>query len=230
MATIQIIAPSTLGLGGIIQGAFGNYAPQTDGSYNVDVRDAVTLLNAGFTYVSSTTDSYTTPLAPAAATIGQIVASGALSNGTIAVSNGTDIVRPVTVEVGTGTAAITAGTVAVRYTGNDGLTTTESYSLVTPANGAVTQTLSRGVSTISSITVSGLVGGTSPWFRMSTTAALSLPVAPTTIDFAVTKEYDAGATATVGSLGTSLASIFPTNAPNGTRTYSFLYTFASPVT
>jgi hypothetical protein len=229
MPSVQITQNSGSGIGGLIQGQFGNYYPASDGSYTVDVRDAPTLLQAGFNYVKTTTDFYTTPLAPAAATVGAILASGSLSNGTLALTANPDVMRQVTVEVGTGTGAITAGSVAVTYTGNDGLLGTDTFSLTVGASAALTQYLSRGAVTISSVVVTGLTGGTSPWFRMSTTAGIALPVSGGCIDFSITREYDSGATAAIGTLGTSLATVFPTGAPNGTRTYSYFYNFTSPV-
>jgi hypothetical protein len=225
---LQIAPPAGAGLGGYIQGLWGNYQPNSDGSYTVDSRDVSPLLVAGFTYVRQSTLSYTLPLAPGAATVGQIVASGALSNGTVAITHQPDTMRPVNVEVGTGTAAITAGTVTTVYVANDGTTQTDVLSLACPASSAVTQGLSKGVVTITSITVAGVVGGTSPWLRASTTAAVSLPVAPGAIDFAVNREYDAGATIAIGALATALGSITPTTAPNATVTFSFAYTYVAP--
>jgi hypothetical protein len=225
---VQITSPLGAGIGGLIQGAWGNYQPASDGSYTVDSRDAATLLAQGFNYVKQIQAAYTLPLAPGAATVGYIVASGALSNGTVALSHGTDVLRPVTVEVGTGTAAITAGNIAVTYVGNDGLSATENYSLVCAASTAVTQTLSRGVDSISLISVTGVVGGTSPWLRMSTTAAISVPVAPGAIDFAVQREWDAGATIAAGSTTATLGTVAVTTAPNGTVTYSFNYFYVAP--
>jgi hypothetical protein len=227
MASVQMAAAA--GIGGVIQGLFGTYQPASDGSYTVDVRDAPGLLVIGMNYVKQLALNYTPPLAPAAATVAAIVSSGALSNGAVAVTAQPDIARPVNVEVGTGTGAITAGNVAVTYIGNDGLTGTDNISAVCGASASTTQSLSRGVVTISSITVSGLTGGTSPWIRLSTTAAISVPVSQGAIDVAFLREYDAGATVAVGTPATALASIAPTNAPNGTRTYSFVYSAVSPV-
>jgi len=226
MATIQLAGN---GFGGVVQGNFGNYQAGTDGTFTVDTRDAPPLIAQGMAYTGHTNTSYTLPKAPAAATIGAVVASGALSNGTVALTANPDVMRPVNVEVGTGTTAITAGTVAVTYVGNDGLSGTDTLSLVCALSTAVTQALSRGVVTISGISVAGVVGGTSPWLRLSTTAAVSVPVDPGAVDFAVTREYDAGATIAVGTLSTAtLGSLTPTTAPNATVTYSFAYSYTSP--
>ena len=226
---VQITAPVGAGLGGIIRGQFGNYQPASDGSYTVDTRDAITLLAGGFSYVKQSSKFYTAPLAPAAATIGAVVASGALSNGTVSLTANPDVMRPVNIEVGTGTLAITAGSMAVTYVGNDGLSGTDTFSLVCPLSSATTQSTSRCVDTITSIVVSGVVGGVSPWRRLSTTAAIGVPVDSGGIDVTFTREYDAGATIAIGTPGTALGSITPTTAPNATVTYGFAYTSTSPV-
>jgi hypothetical protein len=225
MATVQMAGN---GFGGIVQGNYGTYQSASDGTFTVDVRDAPAMLVRGMTYVNIITDHLNLSIPPAAATIGAIVASGALSNGNVAVTANPDVPRVVNVEVGAGTSAITAGTVAVTYTGNDGVSATETLSLVAAANTSTTQALSRGVVTISNITVSGLTGGASPWLRMSTTSALSMPVSKGAVDFAVIREWDSNVTAAIGTLSPVLASITPTNVPNATRTYSFVYTYVTP--
>lgn len=225
-AQVQLAGNSLLG--GVIQGNFGNYTPAADGTWTVDARDAPSLLAQGFNYVKITSRSVTLALAPAAAAIGAVVASGALSNGSVSVTAQPDTARPVNFEVGTGTTAITAGNAAITYVGNDGQTTTDNVSLVCALSSAVTHGLSKGVLSVSSVVISGLVGGTSPWRRMSTTAGVSVPVDPGAVDFSVIREYDAGATIAVGTLASALGSINPTTAPNGTVTYSFNYNYVSP--
>jgi hypothetical protein len=217
------------GFGGVVQGNFGIYQVATDGTFTVDARDAPSMLTLGMAYTKQINTSYTLPLAPGAAAVGNIVASGALSNGTIAITANPDVMRPVNIEVGTGTLPITAGTIAVTYTGNDGTVGTDTFSAVCAASTAVTQGLSRGVSTISSIVASGVVGGVAPWRRMSTTAAVAVPVGANVIDVSFIREYDAGATIALGTPGVALGSIAPTTAPNGTVTYSFAYDYVSPV-
>lgn len=228
MALVQM-APAA-GIGGLVQGSFGNYPQSTDGSYTVDVRDAPVLLGAGFAYMKQISEAYTLPLAPAAATAGRVVASATLSNGNLTVANQPDVMRQVNVVVGTGTTAITAGSVAVTYVGNDGLSGTDTLPVTCALSSSTTQPLSRGVVSVTSGTVSGLVGGTAPYIRLDTTAAVSIPVDQQPADFVVTREYDAGATIAVGTLATAtIATITPTTAPNGTVTYSFMYSYVTPV-
>ena len=227
MANVQLAGGS---FGGVIQGAFGTYQVATDGTFTVDTRDAPSCLALGMAYIKNATRSYVTPLAPAAATVSRIVASVALSNGALTIAANPDVPRPVAIEVNPGTAAITAGNLAVTYEGNDGQLLTENVSLVCAASAPFTNDLSRGVVTISSATVSGLVGGHTPFIRLNTTAELSVPVDPNTVDFAVTREYDNGATAAIGATSVALGSIAPTAAPNATNTYSFMYVYTSPTT
>lgn len=225
---VQVVAPS--GIGGVIMGQFGTYPMATDGSYTIDSRDAPSLLADGFSYVKMGNTTYTTPKAPAAAAAAAIIASAAISNGAVAIAASPDVMRPVEVIWHAGAAAITAGTLTVNYTGNDGVATSDVISLVSALNTTNTAFLSKGAIAVASASVAGLVGGGTTFLYASTDANLSLPVAGGAIDISVSREYDAGATVAVGALLTNvLASITPTNAPNATRTYSFFYSFTSPV-
>lgn len=229
MPTVQLAGN---GFGGVVQGNFGTYQAAADGSFTVDARDVPSLLTRGMAYVKQTSRAFALPLAPAAASVGGLLASGALSNASVSVTAQPDTMRPVNFEWGTGTTAITAGQAAITYTGNDGVVGTDIIPLATALSTANTVALSRGVTSIAAggIVISGLVGGTSPWRRVSTTAGLSVPVDPSAVDFSVTREYDAGATIAVGALiSTVLGSITPTTAPNATVTYSFNYAYLSPV-
>ena len=127
MATVQLAAGS--GIGGLVQGNFGVYQEASDGTFTVDARDAPSLLTQGFGYVKQTTTAITLPLAPAAASIGATVASGALSNGSVSVTANPDTMRPVNFEWGTGTTAITAGTATITYIGNDGASGSDTINL-----------------------------------------------------------------------------------------------------
>ncbi len=225
MATVQLAGN---GFGGLVQGNYGAYRAAADGTFTVDTRDAPSMLALGMSYVNKAVSMHGLLIAPAAATLGHVVASGALSDGAMAIAAQTDVPRQVTVEVGAGTLAVTAGTATVTYIGNDSQTDTDTFSLACPANGSTTQFLSRGALVINSVELAGVVGGAAPWFRMSTTATLALPISPGGADFDVIREYDAGATIAVGALASTLGGITPTTAPNGTVTYGFVYSFTAP--
>lgn len=226
MATVQMAGN---GFGGLVQGNYGSYIAAADGTFTVDTRDAPSMLALGMTFVNNAIEHYNYTIPPAAASGVSVVGSGALSNGSVAVTANPDVPRQVIVVVGTGTLAVTAGSVAVTYVGNDGVSGTDTIPLAMAASANVTHSLSRGVLSISSIVVSGLVGGLSPWIRAGTTSMLAVPAPTGAVDFNFVKEYDAGATIAIGTASTAVFGGFtPTTAPNGTVTYSFLYTYVAP--
>lgn len=227
MSTVRL---ATNSVGGTIQGQYGTYQPASDGTITVDTRDAATLLAAGMSYVANRGDSYTTPFGPAAATAGQIVASAALSNGAVAIANQPDIMRPVNFIFGPGTTALTAGTVSVTYIGNDQQTHTDVLSVVAPASTNITTPLSRGAVSISTIVAGGITGGTSPFVRADTTAAIAVPCDPGAQDFLLNNEIADSTRATLAATfaAASIGCVTVHTAPNGTHTYSLAYAYTSP--
>lgn len=228
MPTVQMASGSS-GIGGVIQALSGTYVPQADGTYLVNVADAPDLLKAGFTYMANRSENYTFPLNPLVATSGQIVASVALSNGTLAIANQPDVMRPVQVIAGAGTVALTGGNLAVSYTGNDGQATVDNVSFVMGANVIQTVYLSKGVVRIASAILTGVAGGASPFIHLDTTSALAVPIDPGAKDFALFQEICSGVITTASVLlATVLGGFTPTTAPNHTVTYSVAYNFVSP--
>ena len=226
MATFVTLSVGNIG--GTIDGNFGTYVPAADGTISADTRDVPALLTLGATYVSKRSTTYYTNIAPGAATVGQLVASGALANGAISVTNQPDVMRQGAMKIAAGTSAITGGTVSIVYKANDGTNTTDVLPATAGASGTATSFLTKGVAHITSITVAGLVGGTSPGIQIDTTASISLPVDPGTVDLTVFKENSNTADETVGTLSTvTLGTIAPSTAPNGTHTYSFAYAYTT---
>ncbi len=226
MSTVQMYGN---GVGGVFQGNYGTYQATSDGTFTIDARDITPALLLGMTYVNKTFDAYYTGGAPAAASAAAYVSSASLSNGNLTIAAQPDVTRQAALVVGTGTTAVTAGSIALTYIANDGTTQTDTFSAVVGASATTTQFTSKGVVHIASGTVSGLVGGTSPFVYLGSTSVLSVPVSPGATDFSVQKENVTGADETVGTLSTvTLGSIAPTSAPNGTRTYSFMYTYYGP--
>lgn len=218
------------GAGGTIRGEYGTYQANAEGLWTVNTLDAPALLAAGFSYVNPQSQSYATPIAPAAAAAGHIIASGALSNGAIAITNQPDVARQVEIAVGAGAAAITAGTLTVVYNGNDGQSDTDTFSLVLAASATATFTLSRGAVSITSVTVADLVGGSSPFIRGDSTTMLALPIAAGAVGLDVVQEYDGSTKETPGALSAAvLGGITPTSAPNATLEYSFVYSYVTPI-
>lgn len=228
MASVKLYVGA---LGGYIKGNFGMYQAGSDGIITVDARDAPPLLAAGASYISNRQSSYTTPVGPLAATSGRIIASGALSNGTISISNQADVMRQVSLVWGTGTGPISAGNMAITYRANDGQNYTENVALALGANGLQTHPLSRGVINISPPVVTGLVGGTSPFRHFDTTAFIAVPVDPGAQDYSTVSEAVDGAIETGGwsDSTSSIGCVSPNTAPNGTHLFSLFYNFVAPV-
>jgi hypothetical protein len=218
--------------GGVVQGNHGTYQAGSDGTAAVDTRDAIGLIAGGSaSYLDTSSGFYTSPIAPAAATVGRIIASGALSNGTITISNQPDVMRQVNMVWGTGTVAISAGSIAISYVANDGQTYTESVALALAASATGTHPLSRGVVHISAPIVTGLTGGVTPFRRFDTTAFLAVPVDPAAQDYATAAESVDGAFETGGwsDSVTSIGCVSPNTAPNATHLFSLFYNFVAPV-
>lgn len=227
MSTIVLTAGS---VGGVVQGNFGTYQQNADGTYTVDTRDAQSLLALGMNYVKQASRSYVVPAAPLVATSGKVVASAALSNGGLTIANQPDVTRPANVVIGTGTAPVTGGTLAMTYAANDGTAAqVDTFALNLAASATVTLSTSKGIQKLATAVVSGLVGGTSPFIHIDTTAAISVPVDVGAVGFGVYQETVDGVLEANGTLAAALGSVAPTTAPNGTHLYSFGYTFTSPV-
>lgn len=216
--------------GAVVNGnAGGPYTQGSDGTAIVDARDVPALLSAGATYLNSAVRNYGQTPAVAAATVGKFVASGALSNGALAIANQPDVPRQARVVWGAGTVALSAGQVSVSYIANDGTIQTDVVSLALAASGTGTSFLTKGVVHLQTPTVSAVSGGASPFIQIDSTTALSVPVDFNAKDVAFLKEtIDTGDEA-VGTVSTTtLATITPTTAPNNTHTYGFLYSFLTP--
>jgi hypothetical protein len=222
-------------VGGLVQGAYGNYAQAADGTFTVDARDAPSLLALGMNYIRNMTTTYNTPMNPGIATLGQIIASGALSNGPAAIAHQPDAMRQVNIVVGAGGAtAVTAGNVAVTYLANDGTTQTDNISAVVALSASTTTSLSKGVAHINTVVIGGILGGASPYIRGDTTAALAVPIAPNSVDINFFKETVNLVDEAIGSVvGLPPGCITPTTNPSGavgagSNSFSFGYAYVAP--
>lgn len=214
-------------IGGVIQTQ--NSGPITvpaNGLISVDSRDVPTLLAAGAAYVNSRLSWFTTGAARAASA-GRIVASGSLSNGTLAIANQPDFPRQLALRVDPGTVSLSAGNVALSYVANDGSTQVDNLSAIATASAPTTQNTTKGVVTLNSVIVTGVTGGATPLVQVNDTNSLSVPVDPGFVNFSVFKEYDASTATTVGTVGTLAASVIPTGTPNSTLTFTFGSTYSA---
>jgi len=222
------------GPGGTVQGNYGTYPPSaTDGFYTVDVRDVPQLLAAGLVLLRNGTEAYTTPISPRNASAGRIAASAALSNGAVTIANQPDVARQLNVILGNqGSPSLSGGSLSLTYTGSDAVQHTDVFSYaIVPQSGSITLNTSRPVAHIVTGTISGVTGGTTPFFRIDDANVFGLPADPGAQDFSVSVEYDGGTLMT--SVGTpSVSCIGATtvqNAPTGTSAYSWIYGFVAPL-
>lgn len=229
MATSIKMSIGSSNLGSVIQGNGGTYAVASDGTFIANASDVPDLLKIGCVYVQAVTKSYGQTPAVATATVGKFVASTTLANGSFTVAAQPDVPRQGQFVIGAGTVAISAGTISLTYIANDGSTQTDVLSLVTPVSGTATLFTSKGMIHINTPTAAGLVGGATPYIYMSSTSVLSVPVDFNTKDVTFIKEtIDTGDEAIGTVNANTLASIQPTVVPNGTHTYSWLYTQNTP--
>lgn len=215
-------------IGGTIQTQnSGTVVVAADGTVTVNSLDAPDLLRAGATFVNVRTGFVYYP-APLAATVGQLVASTALSNGTLSIAHQPDVPRQAAMIVVPGTTAITAGTLTLNYVAADGTTQVDALSLVTAVSTNLTTNASKGVMFINSAVVAGLAGGTSPAIELNTTALVAMPVDANAVDVVVVSEVDSGTPHTPSTTIVNQSCFATSSAPNGTINYSLGFTFTAP--
>jgi len=229
--TVTVIGAVGVTPAGAFQGPFsGTVAANSDGTFTIDPRDQAYALGAGYIPARRETVHYVPKTAPTILTVGQIVTSVALSNTSLTVANQPDVLRQCQVRVDPGTSAITAGVCTVTYGANDGTAAqVDALSLITAASTLLTVPFTKGVMTVASAVVTGLVGGTSPKVQIDTTAALAVPIPPNCADVTIIKEIT-DSTDNSANLGTlTTAGIWtPHTAPNSTHTYGVAYATVSP--
>ena len=230
--TVLVIAAVGVTAVGAFQGPFsGSVLQNSDGTFSIDPRDQNDALKQGYIPVRRSTVSYQPEKStPAVGTVGAIVNSVALANGNLTVAANPDTMRQCRMRVDPGTTAITAGVCTVTYAANDGTAAqVDALSLVAAASTPISVPFTKGVLTVASAVVSGLVGGASPKIQIDTTAALAVPVPPNAVDVTILKEVTAGAD-TSANLGTiTNAGIWtPHSAPNASATYAVAYSSIAP--
>jgi hypothetical protein len=163
-----------------------------------------------------------------------LIASTALSNGTLAIANQPDVGRQGQVVLSNGTVPITAGNIAVTYIAND--TTNQVDNILAmncPVSGSYSVATSKGIVQLGSVVVTGMAGGASPSIQLNDTNSLAVTVDPGFVDFGCSLAYTSGAVPAAGATGVaavaaSAACVTPSTTPNGTVTYSFVASFKAP--
>lgn len=200
------------------------YVPDASALISVQPGDVGPIIDSGNGFPAFVNNRSYSAGAALAANAGLVFASAALSNGVKAIAAQPDVPRPLLYTIVPGISAITAGTLAIIYYGNDGVLHTEVVSLVTPLSTTKTYTTLFGVAVLVSQTVAGLVGGTSPTMAGASTAALALPMSPNGQPLSVYREATDGTANAVSTYSASSGIITPTTVPNASHTYDWRYT------
>lgn len=220
----QTMIPVAASPAASFDGQFGLYFAAADGTISVDVRDVGAALLAGWLPAIIQVRQATLS-APPAASATAIVANVTTTNVALTIAAQPTVPRQLSIVSAPGSPGITAGNLAVVYTANDGTTQTDNFSLI----GAATATFvtSKGCLQLTSATVSGLVGGTSPTIQIGTNAVLAVPIQQNAQDPLVLRETLDAANVAAGSRGTLTATglYTPTTAPNGTHNWVVDYSF-----
>lgn len=245
--TIKMLAP--LGQGGQVQGLSGlNYTIASDGSIsNVSGQDVLPLIRAGFTLFSSASQKavFNSPLP---ADLVSIKAAATPANGAITIAAQPPHARKLQIRVvlGTGgTTDITAGTLTLVGTDQDGNAISEVVSLITAAASA-TYKSKYAYATLTSGTVAAYAAngsGTGNTLGLGCSNDFGVPSVPGNlgVDLVCTKATkitkilgtsniaadDVASTTTVDAVARTIA---PTTAPaaSGLVDYEFTYSFGLP--
>ncbi len=198
--------------------------PQDPSNLNATLNNLIMQINS-----ASTVGRSYRVTAPAAADLVSVKAAATPANGAITIAAQPDYPRKLQVRIVIGTTtttAITAGTLTLVGTDQNGKAVTEVISLV--ENASATVTTSNVYSHLTSGTVAGYTAngsGTGNTLGIGASAYLGLPNAYGASILTVFKENVDNADETVGTVDGTTFSISPTTAPNGTHNYDFFYQY-----
>jgi hypothetical protein len=228
MTDVLVTLDATVIGGTIIPGGAEARKNASAGPITVKGIDAPSYLQAGAKFVQSRQVQASSIVAPRAGSAARIVASAALSNGTLSIANQPDVPRQLAAIFDPGTSALTAGNLALTYVANDGTTQVDNMSVVTPASTIKTVTTSKGVVSVTSAIVTAVAGGASPNRQINDTNSLSMSVPPYFSGFALTRTYADGVVNGTTAIATAAASYTPSTTPNGTVTYQAIANVTAP--
>jgi hypothetical protein len=179
------------------------------------------------TTTEQTLSGYVYYVAPITEELTSIKASAACANGPCAIAGQPDYPRCLAVRVLIAVNPITAGIVTIVGVGPSGEAVSEAVSLITAGN--VTRYTNHAFATVTSATVSGLVGGAGMGDNLGIGVSKKLGLVgsknPTPAVWAVQKTVVGNANEAVAGVDATYGHVTPTNNPNGARTYGFYYTF-----
>lgn len=187
-----------------------------------------TLTDGGHTHpgTASQLNGFVRYEAPIAAELISIVAAlDPVANGELTIAAQPDYPRKLQVALVDANSSISAGIVTLVGVGVHGQAVTQAISLT---GGSATTTTTHAYATITSATVSGLVGaasGDTISIGVATALGLPGPYALTPSAFTVYKANLDNADSVIGTVDATNATIVPNSVPNGSRNYSFWYRY-----
>jgi hypothetical protein len=210
----------------------GPYTVSADGTVSVPNSLVVAMLSAGYLPLSQNMD-LSIFNAPLASEFVAVVAAALPVSGTpMTIAAQLAYACKVNVRV------VQSGAVAnlvVNIVGIDGRGNAVSESVNVAGASTATFVSANGYSKITSVTPVGTVTNVTT-IGVGHSAALALPLSPTFVDLVVFKEglsATAGAVTAdeaVGTVDTVAGTIIPTTSPNGTKSFTFWYTWNSATT
>jgi hypothetical protein len=231
--TIKMIAPA--GTVGIVQGRSGtSYTVGSDRSIsNVNNQDVLALLGAGWSLFGLVTGKVAIR-APRVADLIYVKAAATPANGAITIANQPDQARKLAVRIVIGTpttTAITAGTLTLVGTDQDGNAITEVISLI--ATSSKTVNTANAYASLTSGTVAGYAAagsGTGNTLGLGQAADLGCPTAPGAVDFVLLKATKIVSTFTGSGTAVTTVSILPVDDVASTATVDAAARTVSPTT
>jgi hypothetical protein len=224
MANVTLVAPAGTN---VVQGGGTTFVVAADGTVAVPSSLVGAMLNAGCMYPSTNMDSATFA-APPAADLVSIVAAAAPTSGT-AMTIAAQPAYPCKLQVRGVYSGAVAGLV-VNLVGVDGRGNAITETVPVAAAISTTFTTVNAYAKVTSVTPVGTVTNVTT-IGVGQSSALAMPLAPQFQDFVCFKEGVAATSAAapvdeaVGTVDTVAGTIVPTTAPNGTKAFTFWFTW-----
>jgi hypothetical protein len=178
------------------------------------------------TMVASRRNGMMVVVNPVAAVVDNIVGAALPADGAAVVAAQPDWPRKLQVDIVDGDASISAGTLTIVGTDQNGAALTEAFTLTGGTQNLVS---AKAFASVTSATFSGMAGAVGPdTVSVGVTADLGLigQQIPAASGFVVYLAYADNTRETVGTVDATAGTISPTTAPNGAHDYQFFYTFS----
>lgn len=155
-----------------------------------------------------------------------LIANVAATNIALTIAAQPDVMRQGVFTFAPGAANVTAGNLAVVYKDQNGQTVTDNFSLITLSGVSLTLKTTRAVSVLTSATITGITGGSSPTIQGGTNTVLGLTGEPASLGFVVFKEtQNSTDVATLGTVDAANGLYTLTTAPNSSKLLAVFYTY-----